>query len=154
MGKRENKLAKSVALQLISLCSGNARLSLRAQAVKDEFERVELVDRLVSNPQQQLLNKVLHTTRAMDTGMRSFLEINGVIPSGFSMGDYLADLRKGKAGKFTRLSGGLSTRIKESVVDKRNRYMHAAGAFPTKRETEQIAEDVASYLQTILNLTS
>ena len=154
MGKRKKKLGNSVALQFISLCGGNASLSLRAQAVKEEFDRVELVDSLVSNPQQQLLNKVLHTTRAMDSGMRLFLEINGVTPSGFSMGDYLADLRKGKAGKFTRLSGGLSTRIKESVVDKRNRYMHAAGAFPTKNETEQIAEDVASYLQTILNLTS
>lgn len=107
---------------------------------------------MMSGLRQQLLNKVLHTTRAMDTGMRTFLEINDVIPSGHSMGNYLTDLRKGKMGKFTRLSGGLSDRIQSDVVDKRNKYMHAAGAFPTKRETEQIAEDVASYLQTILNL--
>ena len=84
--------------------------------------------------------------------MRTFLEINEVIPSGRSMGNYLTDLRKGKTGKFTRLSGGLSDRIQSDVVDKRNKYMHVAGAFPTKQETEQIAEDVASYLQTILNL--
>lgn len=152
MGKKERKLAYSVALQLISMCSGDANLSSRAQAVKNEFDRVDVVDGMVSNPQQQLLNKVLHTTRAMDTGMRTFLEINGVIPSGYSMGNYLSDLRKGKTGKFTRLSGGLSDRIQVSVVDKRNKYMHAAGAFPSKSETDQIAEDVASYLQTILNL--
>ena len=152
MGKKERKLAYSVALQLISMCSGDANLSSRAQAVKNEFDRVDVVDGMVSIPQQQLLNKVLHTTRAMDTGMRTFLEINGVIPSGYSMGNYLSDLRKGKTGKFTRLSGGLSDRIQVSVVDKRNKYMHAAGAFPSKSETDQIAEDVASYLQTILNL--
>ena len=152
MGKKERKLAYSVALQLISMCSGDANLSSRAQAVKNEFDRVDVVDGMVSNPQQQWLNKVLHTTRAMDTGMRTFLEINGVIPSGYSMGNYLSDLRKGKTGKFTRLSGGLSDRIQVSVVDKRNKYMHAAGAFPSKSETDQIAEDVASYLQTILNL--
>ena len=107
---------------------------------------------MVSSQQQQLLNKVLHTTRAMDTGMRTFLEINEVTPSGYSMGNYLSDLRKGKTGKFSRLSGGLSDRIQEKVVDQRNKYMHAAGAYPTKRDTEQIAEDVASYLQTIINL--
>ena len=100
MGKRGKKQANSVALQLISMCSGNADLSLRAQTVKDEFDRVDLVDGLVSSVQQRLLNKVLHTTRAMDTGMRTFLEINGVTPSGYSMGNYLSDLRRGKTGKF------------------------------------------------------
>lgn len=151
MGKNK-KLAYSVALQLISMCSGDANLSMRAQAVKNEFDRVDLVDGMVSNQQQQLLNKVLHTTRAMDTGMRTFLEINELIPSGHSMGDYLSDLRKGKAGKFGRLNGNISKRIQEKVVDKRNRYMHAAGTFPSKGEADQIAEDVASYLQTIINL--
>ena len=152
MGKKDKKLAHSVALQLITMCSGNARLTLQAQAVKDEFDRCDQVYEMMSSQQQQMLNKVLHTTRAMDTGMRTFLEINDVIPSGYSMGNYLTDLRKGKTGKFTRLSGGLSDRIQLDVVDKRNKYMHAAGTFPTKRETEQIAENVASYLQTILNL--
>ena len=152
MGKRERKLANSVALQLISMCSGNANLSLRAQAVKDEFDRVDQVAGMMNSQQQQLLNKVLHITRAMDTGMRTFLEINGVTPSGHSMGNYLADLRKGKTGYFTRLSGGLSDRIQEKIVDKRNKYMHTAGTFPSVSETSQIEEDVASYLQTILNL--
>ena len=146
------KLAYSVALQLISMCSGDANLSTKAQAVKNEFDRVDIVDGMVSNQQQRLLNKVLHTTRAMDTGMRTFLEINELIPSGHSMGDYLSDLRKGKAGKFGRLNGNISKRIQEKVVDKRNRYMHAAGTFPSKCEADQIAEDVASYLQTIINL--
>ena len=152
MGKREKKLANSVALQLISMCSGNADLSLRAQAVKEEFDRIDQVNGIVSSPQQQLLNKVLHSTRAMDTGMRTFLEINGVTPSGYSMGNYLTDLRRGRTGRFTQLSGGLSDRIQEKVVDKRNKYMHAAGAFPSVSETAQIEADVVSYLQTILNL--
>ena len=123
MGKREKKLANSVALQLMSMCSGDARLTLRAQAVKEEFDRVDLVDGMVSSQQQQLLNKVLHTTRAMDTGMRTFLEINEVTPSGYSMGNYLSDLRKGKTGKFSRLSGGLSDRIQEKVLENWNLFI-------------------------------
>lgn len=154
MGKREKKQAASVALQLLSMCNGDAGLMDKVQVVKTEFDRADSVNSMVSNQQQLMLNKVLHTTRAMDTGMKTFLEINGVIPSGHSMGNYLSDLRKGKIGKFGRLNGDLSQRIQNAVVDKRNKFMHAAGAYPTKSEAEQIASDVASYLQTIINLAA
>ena len=53
---------------------------------------------------------------------------------------------------FGRLNGVLSDRIQKAVVDKRNKFLHAAGQYPTKAEAEQIVEDVESYLQTILNL--
>lgn len=152
MAKKEKKLASSVALQLMSMCEGNAAHLANATVVKDEFERADKVKDMVSNPQQLLLNQVLHTTRAMDTGMRTFLELNDVIPGGYTMGSYLTELRRGKAGKFGQLNGDLSKRIQDNVVDKRNRFMHRAGAYPTKNEADQIAEDVASYLQTSLNL--
>lgn len=68
------------------MCGADARLSLNAEAVKDEFDRVTAVDTMISDQQQQLLNRVLHTTRAMDTCMKTFLEINGVNPSGDALG--------------------------------------------------------------------
>ena len=154
MGKKVNKQAASVALQLLSMCNGNAELMAKVQIVKNEFDRVDSIDSIVSNQQQLMLNKVLHTTRAMDTGMKTFLEIQGVIPSGHSMGNYLSDLKRGKEGKFGRLNGDLSERIQNAVVDKRNRIMHVAGAYPTKSEAEQISSDVVSYLQTIINLAA
>ena len=52
------------------------------------------------------------------------------------------------------LNGDLSERIQNAVVDKRNRFMHAAGAYPTKSEAEQIASDISSCLQTIINLVA
>ena len=153
MGKGNRKLADSVALQLLTLCNGNAPLMAKAQIVKQEFERVKTVDELVKNQPQLMLNKVLHSTRAMDTGMRTFLELYGAMPAGqYSMGAYLAQLRKGKDRCFGRLNGDLSERIQTTVIDKRNRFLHAAGQYPTKGEAEQIIGDVESYLQTILNL--
>ena len=111
------------------------------------------VDKLVKNQSQLMLNKVLHSTRAMDTGMRTLLELYGAMPAGqYSMGAYLVQFRKGKDGGFGRLNGELSKRIQTTVVDKRNRFLHAAGQYPTKSEAEQIIGDVESYLQTILNL--
>lgn len=153
MGKRKKKLADSVSLQLLSLCNGNAPLMAKAEIVHQEFDRVKDVDSLVKNQQQQMLNKVLHSTRAMDTGMRTFLELFDAMPVGqYAMGPYLSQLRKGKNGCFGRLNGVLSDRIQKAVVDKRNKFLHAAGQYPTKAEAEQIVEDVESYLQTILNL--
>lgn len=153
MGKINAKQANSVALQLMSMCSGDALLMNKAQLVMDEFKRVNAVDEIIKNQDQLMLNKVLHATRAMDTGMRTFLELSGAMPTGqYSMGAYLDALRRGKINKFGRLNGRLSDRIRKNVVDKRNTFMHAAGKFPAKREAELIASDVVSYLQTILNL--
>lgn len=153
MGKRDKKLADSASLQLLSMCNGNASLMAKAQIVKQEFDRVKTVDELVKNQPQLMLNKVLHSTRALDTGMRTFLELYGAMPAGqYSMGAYLAQLRKGKNNCFGRMNGELSERIQTTVVDKRNRFLHAAGQYPTKSEAEQIIGDVESYLQTILNL--
>lgn len=135
------------------MCNANVPLMAKAAIVHREFDRVKDVDGLVKNQQQLMLNKVLHSTRAMDTGMRTLLELFGAMPVGhYAMGPYLAQLRKGKDGCFGRLNGDLSDRIQKAVVDKRNKFLHAAGQYPTKAEAEQIVEDVESYLQTILNL--
>ena len=101
MGKSNKKLADSVALQLLSMCNGNVPLMGKAQIVKLEFDRVRAVDELISNQPQLMLNKVLHSTRAMDTGMRTFLELYGAMPAGqYAMGPYLSQLRRGKDGCF------------------------------------------------------
>lgn len=153
MRKRNEKSADSVALQLMSMCKGNAMLIDKAKLVMDEFKTINAVDNIVRNQNHLMLNKVLHATRAMDTGMRTFLELNQSMPNGqYSMGAYLVALKKGKKNRFARLNGKLSDRIQTSVVDKRNTFVHAAGKFPSKREAEQLAQEVVSYLQTILNL--
>lgn len=153
MGKKKFKQADSVALQLMGMCSGNAALTSKAQLVMDEFERIQKIDNIIKKQDNLMLNKVLHATRAMDTGMRTFLELNNAMPIGqYSMGAYLTALRRGKTKKFGRLNSGLSERIQKGVVDKRNAFVHAAGKYPTKNEAEQLIGDIVSYLQTILNL--
>lgn len=152
MAKNKN-LAATVALQLISMSKGKGEWEHSANIVRAEFEKVETVSGIVSNQDQLMLNKVLHSTRAMDTGMKTFLGIFDALEGvQKSMGGYLTRLRQGKEHCFGRMNGGLSDRIQRDVVDKRNRYLHAAGSYPTMREAEQIARDVESYLQSIINL--
>ena len=153
MGKRISKLTDTVALQLSSMCSGNVVLMDKAKLMSDELERINAIDEIIKNQNHLMLNKVLHATRAMDTGMRTFLELNNAMPNGqYSMGAYLKALKRGKGNSFNKLNAGLSDRIQSRVVDKRNILMHASGQFPTKSEAEQLVNDVVSYLQTILNL--
>ena len=154
MGKKNKKLAESVALQLISLCKDDNNLQQKAEIVKREFDRVIEIETIIRRQPQLMLNKVLHSTRAMDSGMRTFLELFDARPDHhqFAMGPYLSQLKKGKNGCFGRLNGDLANRIQKAVVDKRNKFLHASGQYHTKKEAEQIVSDVESYLQTILNL--
>ena len=143
---------ESISVQLLSVCQGNAEAEARANLVKEELDRVGLVDSMIRSEEQKRLNKVLHATRAMDTGMRAILDRYAVVPGQKSMGGYLAEFRKGKNGCFARLNGELSQRIQDDVVEKRNIFMHAAGKYPTPAQTNRMLSDVNSYLQTIINL--
>ena len=91
MGKKNKKRAESVALQLISLCKDDDTLMKKAEIVKQEFYRVIEIESMISHQPQKMLNKVLHSTRAMDAGMRTFLELFDAMPSGhnYAMGPYL-----------------------------------------------------------------
>lgn len=148
----KKRQVESISVQLISLCQGNADAEVRANLVKEEFDRVSIVDNMIRSEEQKRLNKVLHATRAMDTGMRAILDRFAVVPGQKSMGGYLAEFRRGKNGCFSRLNGDLSQRIQDDVVEKRNVFMHAAGQYPTPAQMTQMLGDVNSYMQTIINL--
>lgn len=152
MSKNKNHAA-TIAIQLISMSNGKREWENCAEKVKTEFEKVDSVSSLIGNQKQLMLNKVLHSTRAMDTGMKTFLGVFDALDNvERSMGGYLKRLKQGKEHCFSRMNGGLSKRIMNDVVDKRNRFLHAAGTYPTKSEAEQIVSDVESYLQTIIDL--
>ena len=152
MGKKSDKKIETVTLQLLSMCGRNQVLSAKAKDVQEEFKRVITVDGIVDNQNHLMLNKVLHATRAMDTGMRTFLELYNALPDSHSLGAYLIQLKRGKLNKFRQLNQGIAKRIQSGVVDKRNIYLHTSGRFPTKQEAEQLADDTLAYLQTIINL--
>lgn len=153
MNKKNKRWSSTLAIQLMSLCSGREDLVRKAEIVEKELYKVMEVDDTISNQPQLMLNKVLHATRAMDTGMRTFLDLFDAVPEGNkAMGPYLTELKKGKVGCFGRLNGDLAERIKNDVVNERNHFLHTAGEYPTRKQADKMLGDVLSYLQTILNL--
>lgn len=98
------------------------------------------------------LNRMLHATRAFDTGLRMFLEkhggFRGEVPS---IGGYVKDLQK-KRSSLNQLNDNVAKRIKEDVTNIRNKYMHSANSYPGKKETDQVLINILQYYTLILGL--
>jgi len=74
------------------------------------------------------LLQVLHSTRALDTGLATLLNAGGVVPAR-SLGGMLRQLEMpGVHGN--QLPAGSAAYFQTYIVDDRNWYMHEAGTFP------------------------
>lgn len=99
-----------------------------ARTVIREFQEVLDADRVRRVPRRLLL-QVLHSTRALDTGLSALLTAGGVIPS-TSLGRMLRQLESpGLHGN--QLPAGTAAYYQACIVNSRNRYMHEAGTFPS-----------------------
>lgn len=98
------------------------------------------------------LKRMLHATRAFDTGLRMFLEkhggFRGTMPS---IGGYVRELQRGRTS-FTPLNGNVADRINRGVTDVRNKYMHSANCYPGKNETDRVLIDILQYYNLVLGL--
>ena len=98
-----------------------------AQIVIREFEEVVRADRVRQMPRRLLL-QVLHSTRALDSGLSSLIGAAGATPAN-SLGRMLYQLETtGIHGN--QFPPGTAAFFQSRIVNVRNRYMHEAGAFP------------------------
>jgi len=113
------------------LLSQSSKLSL----IYGEFNKVRVCFRR-KNSDGWLLG-VLHTTRALDTCLSEILVAKNWVPKGKSLGGYLKELRDRSV-----LSSFERNLYQKDVVDKRNVYMHEAGATPSSIEADRILTDM------------
>lgn len=98
------------------------------------------------------LKRMLHATRAFDTGLRMFLEQHGGFQGRMpSIGGYVKDLQRGRAG-LKPLNGNVADRISNDVTNIRNRYMHTANSYPSKSETDNVVQCILQYCNLIIGL--
>lgn len=118
--------------------------SARLTAITGEFSRILSVDRIGGH--NGWLLTVLHTTRALDTSLREVVDRHGWRgPSKPSLGAYLADLSRHHV-----LNAAERQHFQQKIVDKRNKYMHEAGAMPTKLQADAILGEMHSCFLVIL----
>ena len=92
---------------------------------------------------------LLHTTRALDTTLREVVKDKGWLsPKYQSLGGYLNALQNNQI-----ISPSECSQWRQSIVDRRNKYMHSAGAMPTQLETDAILSEMQACVAVVLAKT-
>lgn len=148
------KKISTLCFQLESSMSGNETFLRKVDVIKNEFNLGESSTKCIPDPQRQQLNRVLHSTRAFDSGLRLFLEKHGRLDVTLhSIGNYIKVLQNVRIGdRFRQLNGTDAANINTLITNERNKYMHAAGQFPTKAQADIIVGKILDYYQRILSL--
>ena len=148
MAKRNNTI-DTLLVQLEALCT-TLEQRRRIQQISAEIKiQKDISAKNISNKE---LYATLHITRGLDSSLRLFLEINNVLGTEHSLGDYLKRLTNHRSANIARLKEDLRTRFQRDIVDKRNLYMHSSGQFPNKNEMNEIESQIYNCLQTVLLL--
>jgi hypothetical protein len=100
---------------------------------------------MISDDRKRRLLQILYSTRALDTVLITFIRERcefltvAITPDpGKGMGDYLKWLERNNINGVAKMPGTSREAFMRRIVDKRNRYMHQAGAFP--RDDAEVAQ--------------
>jgi hypothetical protein len=139
----------AIAADLLRVMAGQHKalnVSPKLAAILGEFNLIASAKHITDN--NGWLLKLLHTTRALDTCLSEVIAYMGwntqsSDPKG--LGSYLLTLRKnGVLTEEQRID------YRRSLADKRNKYMHEAGAMPDKLEANSILNEMHSCLVVVL----
>ncbi|GJM16103.1 MAG: hypothetical protein DHS20C13_14300 [Thermodesulfobacteriota bacterium] len=137
-----------------SLIAGTPCFSGQEPTIINEYQDVYLCRRIRSN-KRKLLLQLLHSTRALDTSLKNFVTYHNCNVNGNSLGSYLRSLIR--PHHHSSLSGSLTRPqvdyFQDKIVNKRNHYVHEAGAFPSSdREIEILLNEMQNCLTIVLAL--
>ena len=150
-----NKKIDTLKFQLDTFTAGRRDLVAMASKVKIEWDMEENAEVVVSDNSRAQLNRVLHATRAFDSSLRLFLDkFGGRSATSHSISDYVNDLQRNATSRagFKQLSGHIAANIKIEVTNERNRYCHAAGAFPSKAQANFVISRILEYHAVVMGL--
>lgn len=142
-------------MQFSALAKTDDSILANIDIIKKEFYEIDKVNLKPANINKQNLYKILHATRMLDSGMKTFLQVYEEIPankSQWSLGGYLKVMKNGGGGKFAKLNGYVAERIQDDVIDKRNLFLHVAGKYPSNKDTSDLINEICAAMQTVLNL--
>jgi hypothetical protein len=145
----------TMLFQLDIFAIGNKQAENSAKLVAEEWEKVLDAATYIKGDNRIQLNRVLHATRAFDTGLRLFLDkYSHRSNDSCSIASYIRDLQRNvnKRTGFRQLDGKFPPLIQKEITDKRNIYMHSSGKFPSKGEANYLISDILRYYTIVLGL--
>lgn len=151
MKKSIEKIIDNIMGQIDLIDIQNARVEELRYNVLREWDTLKKCDKLPKGSHLEL-KRMLHATRAFDTGLRMFLEkhggFRGTMPS---IGGYVTDLKVSRP-TLNPLNDKIAKRIKDDVANNRNKYMHTANSYPNKAITDSVIINILQYYNVILTL--
>jgi hypothetical protein len=135
---------------------GQVDLAPETGAVCDELAECERTERVHPENRGRLL-QVLHLTRALDTGLALIVSSRCVpVPPGedppHSIGAYLVYLSDRGTPSGSKLPRREREHYQRTIADVRNRYMHRAGAFPTRLDLDALIGESHACLSKVCRL--
>lgn len=105
-----------------------------------------------SSPRRELL-EVLHMSRLLDSFLASFLAHHLVTyPGPPALGSYLVGLRDHNRPALAKLPERRRAHHQGHVVKVRNRVMHNAGAFPSKKQADELLSSMHTCIAEVVAL--
>jgi hypothetical protein len=141
---------------LQALVAGAPAVSSAAKVI-NELAEVHFV-RKVRNDRRRRLLEIVHSVRALDTTLRDFVTHHKCIPKGQSqipksLGGYLFALRQHNNSSLGQITEAQRQHFQQSIVSKRNTYMHEAAMFPVNDQVANVLlADMQFCLATVLAL--
>lgn len=138
---------------LAGSCVGTSPVGI---VVIDEFDAVHQAGR-IRNPNRRRILEVLHSARALDSGLKAFVQHHGCQEPGKqppnAMGGYLHALQKHTIVGLGKISGTQRTHFQAAIVSKRNTFLHEAGTFPANDvEVDTLLSSMHTCLATVVAL--
>lgn len=97
--------------------------------LKREFGQAIAVD-IVSPPQRRNLLKILHSTRALDTSLKTFLDHYNIRNGKHSIGQFLIQLETHTNAGIGNLTSSEKSKYQRTIANVRNDHLHNADSYP------------------------
>ena len=124
--------------------------------IRLELKEAESVQ-TVSKEKRRHLLQILHLTRALDSTLAEFTDHYGCKQLNPrqkpTLGAYLYNLRDHLSPLINKLPEASRSRYQNTIVDKRNNYMHNAGEFPANsHEITVLLQEMSTCMAEVLAL--
>jgi len=144
--------ARKARYQLMqALVRGSASFGVDPDLGQVDFELAELGKCVRLQPlNRQRLLQVIHASRALDTCLGSILRGSGIVPK-HGIGKMLRQLMTLSPSVRGHLGNANVAAFISTIANKRNRYMHRAGSFPSStQEVDKLVAEIHSCMSMVL----
>lgn len=120
--------------------------------IRAEFNQVIEVEHITPARRKNIL-KILHSTRALDSTLKSFLDHYGIRNGKHALGQYLIQLAYHNDHRIGKISNNERAQFQNSIVNHRNTHLHQADSYPSNdSEVSQIICEMETLLSRVLTL--